>query len=143
MAKSKYTQDGRPIAVTTPLGKDVLLLEGFSGTEELSRPFRFELEMLAERATKIDFDKLLGQQVTVTVLLPGGKKRYVNGVVVQLSEGHRGAGTQTSDAFTRYRAEVAPALWLLTRKVRTRVFQQLSVPDILKKVLTGIPGLKV
>ncbi len=143
MAKQKYTQDGRPIAVTTPLGKDVLLLEAFTGTEELSRPFRFKLHMLAEQGTKIDFDKLLGQQVTVTVVLPGGKKRYVNGIVVQLSQGDLGRATASADAFIRYRAEVVPAFWLLTRKASTRVFQQLSVPDILKKVLTGVTGLKV
>ena len=37
-----------------------------------------------------------------------------------------------------YRAEVVPQLWLWTKKVQSRVFQHLSVPDILKQVLKGL-----
>ena len=33
--------------------------------------------------------------------------------------------------------EVVPSLWLLTRRTQSRIFQQISVPDILKNVLTG------
>src|SRR5207302_3573878 len=50
----------------------------------------------------------------------------------RLSEGKRDA------TFTHYRMEVVPALWLLTRRVQSRIFQQMSVPDILKKVLAGL-----
>jgi type VI secretion system secreted protein VgrG len=32
---------------------------------------------------------------------------------------------------------VVPKLWLLTKKVRSRIFQHLTVPDILKQVFTG------
>ena len=34
---SKYTQAHRPFAITTPLGKDVLLLAGFRGQEAVSQ----------------------------------------------------------------------------------------------------------
>src|SRR5262249_22253965 len=34
-----YTQEGRFMSVTTPLGKDVLLLDGFSGKEGISQLF--------------------------------------------------------------------------------------------------------
>jgi len=37
-----YTQENRPIAIDTPLGKDVLLLRGFTGHESISRLFAFE-----------------------------------------------------------------------------------------------------
>ena len=40
-----YTQENRLIAIDTPLGKDVLLLAGFNGTEGLSRLFSFELDL--------------------------------------------------------------------------------------------------
>jgi len=42
-----YTQDNRLIAIDTPLGKDVLLLAGFSGEDCISRLFSFELEMIS------------------------------------------------------------------------------------------------
>ena len=35
---------------------------------------------------------------------------------------------------------VVPQFWLLTRKTQSRTFQHKNVPDILKKVLKGIPA---
>jgi type VI secretion system secreted protein VgrG len=135
---ANYTQDNRSLSVTTPLGKDVLLLEAFTGTEGISRLFHFTLELLAQDPTKVVFEKLLGQGVTVTVLLPGNKKRYLHGIVSRLTQGGS-ADAATKDAtFIRYRAEVVPSFWLLGPKRRSRIFQQLSVPDILKKVLAGL-----
>jgi type VI secretion system secreted protein VgrG len=133
----KYTQDNRLISVTTPLGKDILLLESFSGVEEVSRLFRFDLEMLAESKTAVKFDQLLGKALTVTVLLPDGTKRYISGICDKLTESEEVVAAQGEQNFIRYRAEIVPSFWLLTRKVQTRIFQQLSVPDILKKVITG------
>jgi type VI secretion system VgrG family protein len=37
-----------------------------------------------------------------------------------------------------YRASLTPKLWLLTKKVRSRIFQHVTVPDILNAVLTGM-----
>src|SRR5436309_8152537 len=34
--------------------------------------------------------------------------------------------------------ELVPEFWLLTRSAQSRIFQHISVPDILKKVLTGL-----
>ena len=34
--------------------------------------------------------------------------------------------------------KLVPKLWLLTKKVRSRIFQHLSVPDILRQVLNGL-----
>jgi type VI secretion system secreted protein VgrG len=47
-----------------------------------------------------------------------------------------GQGEQDKE-FTHYRAEIVPSLFLLTRKAQSRIFQRLTVPDILKKVLVG------
>ncbi|MGL4421160.1 MAG: type VI secretion system Vgr family protein, partial [Gemmataceae bacterium] len=37
-----------------------------------------------------------------------------------------------------YSLEIVPAFWLLTKKTQSRIFQQMTVPDILKQVLTGL-----
>jgi type VI secretion system secreted protein VgrG len=138
-AASKYTQDNRPIAVSTPLGKDVLLLEEVSGTEKLSGLFTFELSMLALDDADIDFQKIVGQSVTVTLRSGEGKldARYLNGFVRRFRQGERIAGQDGYSEFVRYRAEVVPKVWLLTRITQSRIFQQLTVPDILKKVFAG------
>ncbi len=126
------TQANRPLKLTTPLGPDALLLVGLTGSEAISQLFTFQLELLAENGKKIPFDKLLGQNVTVHLRLQGDKQRLFNGIVSRFSQGGR------DEVFTKYKAEVVPQFWLWTRKVQSRIFQHLSIPDILKKVLAGL-----
>jgi type VI secretion system secreted protein VgrG len=67
--------------------------------------------------------------VTAGLELPAGSPRHFNGIVSRFSAGARDATT------TQYWAEVVPSLWLLTRRTQCRVFQQLSVPEIVRRVL--------
>ena len=127
-----YTQAKRPMSVTTPLGEDKLLLVGFSGQEALSQLFEFQLDLLAELKTDVPFDKLLGKPVGVQLDLPGEKKRFFNGICVRFTQG------ASDDVFTNYQMEVVPAFWLWSKRVQSRIFQQISVPDILKVVLQGL-----
>jgi type VI secretion system secreted protein VgrG len=120
-----------PATVTTPLSPDALLLVGFSGQEALSQLFTFQLDLLAKNQTDVAFDKLLGQKVTVTFQPLKGKKRFFSGICSRLIQGER------DKDFTTYRMEMVPPVWVLTHKSQSRIFQQLSVPDILKKVLAG------
>ncbi|MEO6784810.1 MAG: type VI secretion system tip protein VgrG, partial [Chthoniobacteraceae bacterium] len=120
--------------VSTPLGPDKLLLVGFEGKEEVSRLYSFRLEMLAANANSKDvkFDKLLGQELAVTMKMHGEKERYFRGICRRIEQGNRDV------EFTTYRAEIVPQFWLTTRTAQSRIFQQMSVPDILKKVLAGL-----
>jgi type VI secretion system secreted protein VgrG len=127
-----YTQADRPLEVSTSLGEDVLLLVGFSGQEAISQLFDFHLDLIAENRKAVAFDKLLGQKITIRLGLGGDQNRYFNGICNRVSQGHR------DDTFTQYRMEVVPQFWFLTRRAQSRIFQHLSVPDILKKVLDGL-----
>jgi type VI secretion system secreted protein VgrG len=133
-----YSQAGRPLSLSTPLGPDALLLEELHGSEALSGLFRFRLELLGDAARPVAFDKLLGQKVTVTLALPSGGPRYINGIVRRLTEGGQLLGARGRPTFIRYRMEVVPQFWLWTKNVRCRIFQQKSIPDILKVVLAGL-----
>ena len=129
----KYHQSKYPLEVTTPLGTDVLLLIGLSGYEGISQLYSFELELLAEKAADVSFDKLLGQKVTASIkLADGSKKRYFNGICSRVSQGEQDV------EFTSYQIEIVPQFWLLTHRAQSRIFQHISVPDILKKVLEGL-----
>lgn len=129
-----HTQDNRPMRVTTPLGKDALLLVGFSGTESLSQLYSYQLSVLAQEGAKLDFSKLLGKKVSVTIELDdeGTKTRFFSGVCRRVRE------VGEKNLFGVYSLEVVPQFWMLTRKTQSRTFQHLSVPDILKKVLAGL-----
>src|SRR5205823_6132971 len=58
--------------------------------------------------------------------------RYFNGISSRISQGPR------DNTFTEYRIEIVPRFWLLTLRAQSRIFQQIAVPDILKKVLAGL-----
>jgi type VI secretion system secreted protein VgrG len=126
-----YKQADRPLSITTPLGKDVLLVTRLRGKESISQLFNFQLDLLAEVATDIRFDKILAQTVTVEMHLLDGTKRYFNGLVRRFSQGAR------EERFIRYRAEIVPKIWLLSKKVQSRIFQHLTVPEIIQQVLKG------
>src|SRR5260370_24780322 len=138
MAPLTYTQKNRPIRVTTPLGEDVLLLIGFTGYEAISQPFRFNLDLLSEDREQVKFENLLGQPVLITLMLQTDEPRFFHGICSRLSEGAQDGGNETFTTFTNYSLEVVPQFWLLTRRAQSRIFQHMTVPDILKKVLTGL-----
>src|SRR5262249_4391316 len=134
----KYTQANRLLAVTTPLGKDALLLERFVGTEAISELYHFRLELLAERGTAVPFDQLLGQKIAVELRPPRGTVRQIHGIVSRLTQGPQVRSAQGDVTFVRYRMEVVPRLWLWTKTVQSRIFQHISVADILKELLAGL-----
>jgi type VI secretion system secreted protein VgrG len=120
------------MTIKTDLGPDALLLVGFSGQEGMSQLFGFTLDLISTNLTDIPFDKLIGQRATVSLELPQSEKRFFNGIVRRFSQGQR------DEAFTHYRMEIVPKFWLLTKKAQSRIFQQMTVPDILKEVLKGL-----
>ncbi|MCC7174063.1 MAG: type VI secretion system tip protein VgrG [Bryobacterales bacterium] len=127
-----FTQAERLIRIETPLGPDTLLLRSFTGTEGISRLFRFHLDMMSEEPA-IDFDRIIGQNVTVAVRLADGSSyRFFNGHIsrfVQLP----GEGR-----LARYQADMVPWLWFLTRTSDCRIFQNKSVPDIVQEVFQDL-----
>jgi type VI secretion system secreted protein VgrG len=116
-----YTQDNRKAAIKTPLGKDVLLLESFSGGEQVSQLFRFDVTLLAEVDKTIDFNAIVGQPVTIRTFTPAGD-RHFHGIVSRFSEG------RSDSTFTTYHAEVVPWLWMLTQTADCRIFRTNRAP---------------
>jgi len=120
------------LSFSTPIGQTMFVLAGFTGTEEISRLFGFQLELLAENDKDVALDRLIGQPAGVELTLPTGGSRYFNGIVQRVSQGARSA------RFTSYHAEVVPKLWLLTRGQQSRIFEHKSVPEILRLVLEDL-----
>ncbi len=128
----EYLQQQRKLRVTTPLGENELLLKSFSGSEGISTLFGYRLEMIAENKTKVPFDAVLGQTLTIHMQLPDeSSETHLNGLCVRFAQAER------DSTFTVYEAEIVPDVWKLTRKAQSRIFQRLTVPEILKKVFTG------
>ncbi|MGH7918281.1 MAG: type VI secretion system Vgr family protein, partial [Candidatus Binataceae bacterium] len=72
---------------------------------------------------------IVGQRATITLRTVGeSAPRYINGFVSRFAQ----AGSDPR--FSHYYAQVVPWLWFLTRMADCRIFQNLSVPDIIEKV---------
>jgi type VI secretion system secreted protein VgrG len=118
--------------VTTPLGDDVLLFHTMQARDEMSRLFEFQLGLLS-MSGDVDMDEILGKSVTVKLALPDDSTRYFNGLVTRFSQ------NGTFGRYNRYVAVVRPWLWLLTRTADCRIFQEMTVPDIVKAVFGDHP----
>ena len=121
------TQASREIAVQTPLGEDALLLRSFHGQEFLSRLFSFDMELASENMS-ISYDSIVGQNVTMSITLADGSERYWNGWVSRFVQMHR------DNTAAAYRATMVPWLWFLGQTTDCRIFQNKTVPDLLKQI---------
>ena len=131
------TQDKRSLQLATPLAKDYLLIKRLRCHEGLNQLFRIEVEMLHEETTQgltptaVDPKDLIGSPMVVFAHQPGGVERYFHGICNHFSQGGRNI------YFSKYRAELVPKVWLLTQVSQSRIFQNKTVPDILKEILKG------
>src|SRR5207247_270193 len=51
---------------------------------------------------------------------------------------HRVKSLDETVMFIHYEAEMVPQAWLLTKSHQSRIYQQKSVPDVLKAIFTGL-----
>ena len=121
------TQKHRFLSVNTTLGEDVLLLRSMTAAERLSAPFEYELRLLSEQID-VSPDDLLGTPATVTLELPDQGRRFFNGYVSRFSH----AGIE--GRYAVYSATLVPWLWFLSRTADCRIFQDKTVPDIVKEI---------
>lgn len=114
---------------TPNLPEGTLEVADFVGREAISQPFRFELNLLS-RDPSVPFSDLIDQPATLA-MGHGEETTYVHGIVADFEQ-----GSPIGD-FVRYRAVLVPRLWRLSLSFQSRVFQHLSVPEIVRKVLEG------
>jgi type VI secretion system secreted protein VgrG len=125
----KLTQDNRVAKLTTPLGKDVVVLSSFNGTEGLSELFEYTLEVLSEEED-IDFDKAIGQACTVRLDAYKGKERFFNGVLCLAR------WAEKQDDYYRYYMVLRPWFYLLGYKADCKIFLDKNVKEILQEVFS-------
>jgi len=128
-ADPEVSQEGHSLAVRTELGADALLLTALEGVETMSRGFTYTLEVLTEAADDA-VRSLMGKPITVWLQNQSEEhRRPLHGHLRRLT---RLGGTQRG--YRRWRAEMVPYLWFLSRNLDCRIYQDLSVPEILQSV---------
>ncbi|WP_246014660.1 type VI secretion system Vgr family protein [Geomonas oryzae] len=121
------------ISITTVFGEDALLLTELSGEEGISCSFRFELSLLSEQHD-ISSDSLLGSNVTVSIALADGNRRYLDGIISTFSQGRTGDEEGADARFSSFRCTMVPWFWSLSESANIRAFQSLSVPEIVERI---------
>src|SRR3981081_4437602 len=125
----KLTQDGQLGELTTPLGKDVLVLTQFTGIEGLGELFEFGIDALSEEEN-IDFDQALGKSCTVKLKAYKGKVRVFDGILT------RAQWVEKIADFYHYRLVLRPWFHLLSYRADCPIFLDKNVKDIIQDVFT-------
>jgi type VI secretion system secreted protein VgrG len=105
-----------------------LFVNHFSGTEQISQLFRFDLELVSEDAT-IQTEEMLGQNVTVGIRQRDGVSyRYFNGHLSKFSP------LRHDGRMAYYEAELVPWVWFLTLTKGCWIYQDKTLPQVIREV---------
>jgi type VI secretion system secreted protein VgrG len=99
----------------------------FSGSEGVSSLYEFHLDVVARH---IEVGELVGRNALLKVV-GVGEPRLVHGIIL------RAEYTGEMRPRAMYRITLVPELYTLLLRTNSRIFQQMSTPDILRKVLDG------
>lgn len=120
---------------------DKLKVLRFTGREALSELYRFRIELISDEVDVSAAD-ILGKSAELAWETAGGR-RHCHGIISRF--GRIGVSQHRS----LYEAELVPVHWLLSRRRRSRIFQEhiandvgdMTVPGIIKKIFSaaGIP----
>jgi type VI secretion system VgrG family protein len=112
------------------VASDTFEVTAFTGVEEISRPYRFQIDLVAD-SPDIDLEKLLCEPATLCVE-KGDAMRKIHGVAAQC---------QLREALPEqrfcYRLVLVPRLWLLCLSRQNQIYLSQSVPDIVAEEIKG------
>lgn len=123
----RFNQDRRLLRVKSPLDDESLLVHRFSGSEAVSRPFDFTVELLSPYAY-LELKTLIGQPLRITLQTHGNQERHFHGYVREF------ARTGSDGGFARYEAKLSPWFWFLGQRTNCRIFQDRNIVDIAREV---------
>jgi uncharacterized protein involved in type VI secretion and phage assembly len=106
----------------------------YRGTEGLCQLYRFEIDLASEQEGTV-LDAIVGKPAVLSINTPTGE-RWFHGIVSRFEMTGETVGQ------TYFRTELVPAVWLLTHRYSSRIFQNKNVKEIINDVLIqgGIPS---
>ncbi len=99
----------------------------YRGTEGLCQLYRFEIDAACDEPD-LDLDAIVGTSATLAVET---SSRWFHGIVSSIEM----TGQGIDQGY--FRIVLVPKLWLLTHRYDSRIFQEMTAPEIIEKVLTS------
>ncbi|CAN0605158.1 unnamed protein product, partial [Ectocarpus sp. 12 AP-2014] len=123
--------ENRNITAKTPLPDETLLFSSMSGQESINQCFAYKTTFLSDDIN-IEPGDILGQGVTIKVESDRGE-RFFHGLVGSF------ALTEFGEERFQYVAVLRPWLWFLSKTSDNRIFQNMSVVEIVEEVFSASP----
>jgi type VI secretion system secreted protein VgrG len=117
-------------------GEDSLEVVEFDISEGLSQLFEVKVGCISKK-NDINIGGLIGKLATfhLTTQNPTAPERKWMGMVAQMEQLVAAKPMAGSLEQSSYEVLIVPLFWITTQRVDCRVYQQLSIPDIVKKLL--------
>ncbi len=122
----KLNQDDRLFRVKSPIDPDPFVVHRFYGTEAVSSPYAFSAQLLAVDA-HLELKQIVGQPMLLSMQTDVGP-RHFHGYVKEF------ARTGSDGGLAVYQADIAPWFAFLQYASNCRIFQDLSVVEIVEEV---------
>ena len=131
------TAPANPLMKLTSDLDDALRFRSLSATEEMGRLFEFSVLAVSDADAEVDPASLLGTLACVTLELSNDSQRHFHGMVVR-------AGLESAvGKLISWRLQLRPWLWQLTRRSDSRIYQNMTVENIIKDVFSKYSGVVV
>ncbi len=109
-----------------PLGTDVIFRR-LNGTDQLGRPFVYNVEVLSPKDDLSPYD-MIGKPMSIEVKTREGASRFFHGIISKFLNVAASGGLQL------YELQLRPWIWLLSHSLDSRIYQELTIPQIIEKV---------
>ncbi len=101
----------------------------FEGHEGMSQLFEFEITFACREA--LDFASVVRKPAVLTMHVDEDTPRVVQGIISRIEQDN------PESKWSQYRLTLVPRAWLLLHRMDCRIFQDLTAPEIVQKVLQG------
>ena len=117
-----------PLTLTVASGED-LDVRQFNVFQAMNALYRVDLVALSKNAA-VDFQGIIGLPATFIVEYDKGKQRTIDGICTDIQQ-----VLAEDTGLSTYRLTIMPKLWFASQRRNHRMFQQITEPDIVKKIL--------
>ncbi len=124
-----FSQERRVSRLTKPVGDRPLLFRSLWGLERVSNPFEYRVLTMLEKEPDREPDGLLGAEACIEIRGESAEVRFFHGRVSHVSY----AGTDRAGYL--YELTLRPDFWFMSRNRECRIFQEMSVPQIIQQLL--------